>query len=417
MNTNRREFLKSAVGAASLVSLSSTVPAFLTRAALAADQGTGQRDTVLVVIQLTGGNDGLNTVVPYENEVYSRARPTLRLTASQVLKIDSESGLHPELKACKRLYDEGLLSIIQGVGYPNNDRDHGGAMRDWYTAEPGNAGCQTGWLGRAADQFCEWPRADMPAIFVGDMAQPLGVRGEKVMVPTIRSAEQLAISGGPEVVAHRQRLLENSELVRRGESDLLRAVRHSTATALVAGERVERVIRSEGGGGEYPSFTLAGRLRTVAQVLRADLGIRIFFTDLGGADPGGFDTHTMQANNHGALLAELSESVAAFVADLQRDGLLDRVVVMTFSEFGRTLTESGRHGTNHGDAQPLFVIGSKVRGGLVGKQPDLSNLVGDAPLHDTDFRRVYATLIEKWLGLPREGIVETKFAPLEGVLA
>jgi uncharacterized protein (DUF1501 family) len=410
-------FLKSAVGAASLVSLSSTVPAFLTRAALAADRAGGQGETALVVVQLTGGNDGLNTVAPYENDIYARARPTLRLTARQVLKLDDQSGLHPELKAFKQLYDEGLASIIQGVGYANNDRNHGGAMRDWYTAEPGNVGGQTGWLGRAADRLSAAPTAEMPAIFVGEIGQPLGVRGERVLVPAIRSAEQLALPADPAADQYRRQLLDSAGQQRRGESDLLRTVRQHTAAALVAGERVEKVIRADSAAGDYPAYTLAERLRTIAQLLRADLGVRILFTDLGGADPGGFDTHTMQANNHGALLRELAESLAAFVADLRRGGLFDRVLVLTFSEFGRTLTESGRHGTNHGNAQPLLVVGNKLRGGLWGKQPNLAELVEDAPHHEVDFRRVYATVVEKWLGLPRAGIVDSQYEPLDDVLA
>jgi uncharacterized protein (DUF1501 family) len=167
----------------------------------------------------------------------------------------------------------------------------------------------------------------------------------------------------------------------------------------------------------YPPFPLAQTLATVAQLIRADLGIRIYFAELGGGGIGGFDTHADQAKNHGALLRELAESTAAFVDDLHQDRLLDSVLVMTFSEFGRTLSESGRRGTNHGAAAPMFMIGGKVKGGLWGAHPSLTDIEADAPKFHTDFRRVYATVLERWLNLKSEKILPPGFAPLDGILA
>jgi uncharacterized protein (DUF1501 family) len=166
----------------------------------------------------------------------------------------------------------------------------------------------------------------------------------------------------------------------------------------------------------YPAFPLAQNLAMVAQLIRADLGIRIYFVELGGGGIGGFDTHANQTANHGALLQELADSTAAFVDDLHRDRLLDSVLVMTFSEFGRTLTESGRRGTNHGAAAPMFMIGGKVKGGLWGAHPSLTDLDADSPKFHTDFRRVYATVLDRWLHLKSETILTPGFAPLEGVL-
>jgi uncharacterized protein (DUF1501 family) len=162
---------------------------------------------------------------------------------------------------------------------------------------------------------------------------------------------------------------------------------------------------------------LAENLATVAQLIRADLGIRIYSVELGGGGIGGFDTHANQAANHGALLRELAESTSAFVDDLKHDRLLDSVLVMTFSEFGRTLSESGRRGTNHGAAAPMFMIGGRVKGGLWGAHPSLTDLEEDAPKFHTDFRRVYATVLERWLNLKSEKVLAPGFTPLDGVLA
>ena len=166
----------------------------------------------------------------------------------------------------------------------------------------------------------------------------------------------------------------------------------------------------------YPPFSLAQNLATVAQLIRAELGIRIYFAEMGGGGIGGFDSHANQAANHGALLRELSESISAFVDDLSHDRLLDSVLVMTFSEFGRTLSENGRRGTDHGAAAPMFMIGGKIKGGLWGTHPSLTELDGDALKVHTDFRRVYATVLERWLNLKSEKVLAPGFAPLDGVL-
>ena len=176
-------------------------------------------------------------------------------------------------------------------------------------------------------------------------------------------------------------------------------------------ERAESAMKPVYGTVEYPPFGLAGHLRTVAQLIRADLGIRVFFTELGGGGIGGFDNHANQLGNHCALLHQLAESIAAFIEDLGRDKTLDRVLLMTFSEFGRTVRENGRRGTDHGAAGPVFLAGGRVRGGLVGSHPSLTDLDGGAPKSHTDFRRVYATVLDRWLGFSSETILAPAFHP------
>ena len=199
---------------------------------------------------------------------------------------------------------------------------------------------------------------------------------------------------------------------------MLTGVRNATANARLIQHRLataDQTLRSERPAA-YPPFPLAQNLATVAQLIRADLGIRIYYAELGGGGIGGFDTHANQAANHGALLRELAESTLAFVDDLNHDRLLDSVLVMTFSEFGRTLSENGRRGTDHGTAAPMFIVGGKVKGGLWGAHPSLTDLEADSPKFHTDFRRVYATVLERWLNLRSEQILGPGFAPLDGAL-
>jgi uncharacterized protein (DUF1501 family) len=195
---------------------------------------------------------------------------------------------------------------------------------------------------------------------------------------------------------------------------LLDFVCRASDAARRASRRIESLVRapSASAAGEYPSFQLAGTLRTVAQLIRADLGIRIFCTELGGQNPGGFDNHAGQRDNHASLLRQLSESVAAFLDDLRRQKLLDRVVLMTFSEFGRTVAENGRRGTDHGAAAPMFLAGGKVRAGLVGGHPSLTDLDNAGLRFHTDFRRVYATLLDRWLGWESQAILGRQYEPL-----
>ena len=189
----RRNFLKQFLSASTLLPLSSSVPAFLNRTAYATDRQRDKDNTVLVVVQLAGGNDGLNTVVPYSDDHYAKNRTTLRLASQEVHKIDSELGFHPRMSAFKRLYQEGYLSIVQGVGYPNPDKDHFGGMQNWHTAKPGISNAQTGWLGRALDLASPQDTSTVPAVFAGDIALPFSLNAEKTIVPSVRSLNDYTI--------------------------------------------------------------------------------------------------------------------------------------------------------------------------------------------------------------------------------
>ncbi|TKJ34445.1 MAG: hypothetical protein CEE38_18030 [Planctomycetes bacterium B3_Pla] len=404
MSYTRRDFLKTTLGASALLSFAPAAPNFLVSAAKAAARRSDGRGTVLVVVQLSGGNDGLQTVVPYADDEYARNRPTLRLRADDVHKINSYMGFHPRMEAFMRLYKEGHLSIIRGVGYPNSDRSHERAMRIWHTAEPDRTNSQTGWLGRAADSVQHKNETNTSAVFVGPIAQPFALNAEHAIIPSIQSPDVLTTDPIPGQ-SQRKRPTEFSHQ----DDPLLHFVRQCTSKAYADSRRIKAVA----GTAEYPSFRLAGTLRMVAQLIRADVGIRIFFTELGGGGIGGFDNHANQLGNHCALLHHLSESLAAFIHDLKKDKLLDRVLVMTISEFGRTIKENGRRGTGHGAAAPIFLAGGKLKSSLVGAHPSLTDLDNGAMKFHTDFRRVYATVLDRWLGFDSRSVLDRQYEPLD----
>jgi len=426
MSCTRRDFLKATLGTSAL--LSSAAPNVLFQAAA----GASRRDngqTVLVVIQLSGGNDGLNTVVPYGDDEYARNRPTLALSPKELHKINAMVGFHPRMGAFKRLYDEGQLSVIQGVGSPKFEDSHEGAMRIWHTGDPDRTNRQTGWLGRVVDNIWHTDMTEAPAVFVGPITQPFALNAESVFVPSVQSPDDLMIdkmSGDKDgqSVSERVALLrvegvspsnrgQDARDTLRQHDSLLDFLHCCTFRAHTNTRRIEAVTKSATNSTGYPSFLLASTLHTIAQLIRADIGIRIFFAELGGGGIGGFDNHANQRGNHCALLHQLSESVAAFVDDLKHDKLLDRVLLMTFSEFGRTVKENGRRGTGHGAAAPIFLAGGKLKGGLVGKRPSLTNLKNGAPKVHIDFRRVYATVLDRWLGFESKPVLGKQFELLD----
>jgi uncharacterized protein (DUF1501 family) len=287
-------------------------------------------------------------------------------------------------------------------------------MRIWHTADPDRPTRQTGWLGRAADSIWDPNITSASAAFVGSIARPFGLNAEKVVVPSIRSLGDLMAHQMPGHTSGRSEGERVAEIPRDGQDNqLVHFLQQCTLDAYANSQRVEAVAKTATNTAEYPPFGLAGTLRTVAQLIRADIGIRIFFTELGGGGIGGFDNHANQLGNHCALLHQLSESIAAFVDDLKRDKLLNRVLLMTLSEFGRTVKENGRRGTDHGAAAPIFLAGGKLKTGLVGSHPSLTDLDNGALKLHVDFRRVYATVLDLWLGFDSRIILGRQFESLD----
>lgn len=409
MSSTRRDFLK-AVSAAGVVSIGATAPEFLHRAALAKDTQKDSSGRVLVLVQLAGGNDGLNTVVPNKNDDYYKARPGIHIPRGTTLKLNDELALHPAMTGFKELFDEGQLHIVQGVGYANPDRSHFRSMDIWQSARPDTEYTQDGWVGRALDNTIEQHVGTMPALALGTESLPLSLVSTKVNVPAVQNLKSYKLDFGNTAAADRKRHLAalNSLTAKPAAANSqLDFLRQTTSTAVTSSERLREITANYKPSVEYPGNALAQKLKLVAQFVAADMGTRIFFVSLGG-----FDTHAQQAQSHYALLNELSSAVSAFIGDLNGKGLRDQVLLATFSEFGRRVKENGSLGTDHGSGSQLFVVSPTKKGGIIGEHPSLTDLVqGDLKFH-TDFRRVYATLLDRWLNIASEPVLGGKFEPL-----
>ena len=410
MSTHRRDFLKQTLGASTLLSLGAgTIPGFLATSARAASASKGA-DKVLVVVQLLGGNDGLNTVVPHGLDGYSKGRRALRINSAQIHNITKEIGLHPSMGEMSKLIDTGRLSVIQGVGYPNPDRSHFRSMEIWESAKLDTDPIETGWLGRALDATPAKAGADLPGLHIGGRSTPIALKSKRTEVPSLSTLEQYRLHlTGTDVDKRAERdALERMVRTNRPDADpLLGFIRRSTLAAYDSSKRLEQVA-DKGSKATYPTFGLAKRLELIAQIIKAGFGTKIFYTSLDG-----FDTHANQLGTHAALLNELSDSIAAFEKDLADAGQNDRVALLTFSEFGRRVAENASQGTDHGAAAPLFVVGPVKKAGLVGAHPKFDDLDdGDLKYH-TDFRQVYASLLENWMEIPAAPIVGQGFKPLD----
>jgi uncharacterized protein (DUF1501 family) len=356
-------------------------------------------EPVLVVVQLAGGNDGLNTVVPHRQDAYARLRPTLGLGRSSLHALDADHGLHPALARLGPLFDAGRLSVLHGVGYPGPSRSHFRSLEIWHSAEPDAPPRGIGWLGRMADQIASAAPGSMPALHVGDEDLPLALRGEHGLAPAVRDESGLRLDGPALLADERERLLAGAA---EGPGELA-FLRSAARDAYRAASRLEEAV-ARTSGGDYPDLELARKLRLVARLVAGGFDTRIFLVTLGG-----FDTHARQAALHAAQLEELARSLAAFEGDLAARGVAPRVATLVFSEFGRRAAENASRGTDHGAAAPVFLLGGPGRGGLVGTPPDVERLVdGDVP-HSTDFRALYACLERNWMGLRPSSTV----APLE----
>jgi uncharacterized protein (DUF1501 family) len=371
----RRSFLQSS----SLVALSSTVPLFISRSIRAAAPDKDGR--VLVVVELDGGNDALNTIVPYADDNYAKLRPKLKLDSKRIVKLSDALGLHPSLKPLDKLLQAGQLAAIPGVGYPNPNRSHFESMAIWHTARfEAEDRKGYGWLGRAMD-----PSAG--TLFSVGNEVPTALRGRRSTAVSFNSLEEVVLAD-PQAAGQ--------GIGPQPANDLLAYVWRQEMDAQAAANKLAK-LRGDRGGTSYPQSALADRLKTVARLLKADIGTRVFYTQQSG-----YDTHAQQDFRHAELLREFASAVAAFFADLQEMKLMERVTLLAFSEFGRTIRENGSAGTDHGTAGAVFVVGPTVIGSVIGSMPSLTDLDKGEPKMTTDFRSVYAALLGDWLGLATE---------------
>jgi uncharacterized protein (DUF1501 family) len=402
-SVNRRQFL-------SVAALTATLPGFLVRTgqALADDaRGVaplkGLRDNhVLVVVQLAGGNDGLNTLAPFADDAYHKARPKLALDAKKVLKLNDQVGFHPEMTDLKRLYDDGLLAVVQNVGYPNPNRSHFRATEIWETASDSKTVWKAGWLGRYFDNDCRGVPSPMLGLQVGERpAQTFAHRAPRAV--TLGNADLFKWPTRGPVAAGLERL----NTPRATGNETLDFLQRSANETLGLSRRIQEAIKDSKTSKEYLPFAFQQSLKLVAQMIAAEIPTRVYYVSLSG-----FDTHANQANRHAGLLQELSQGLSTFCRDLKELGHLDRTLVMTFSEFGRRVTENRSVGTDHGTAAPLFLAGGKVKAGLHGGPPDLSDLDSGDLKFQTDFRSIYATVLKQWFHADPKKVLETEFPTL-----
>ncbi len=401
----RRQFLNQTLKASSLVALGPVVPQFVARTAQAAAPG---KDTILVVLEMSGGNDGLNTVIPYADDLYHKYRPTLRRGKDAVIRLDDRVGLHSSMQGFQQLWEQGQLAVLQGVGYPNPNRSHFEAMDIWQSADPDRR-LKTGWLGRANAEIKNSSGA-VPLLHIGRDRLPLALEGAAGGAVSIhgRDSFRLDMAGG-EAGRHsaRRRLLEElSAPAGKTENDLAAFVQRRQVQTLTAVETLRELL----GGGDILQLgdNLYQKLQLIAALIAKGFGTRIFYLSFSG-----FDTHAGQGPTHANLLSELASAINGFFRTLKGSREDCRVRLMTFSEFGRRVRENDSRGTDHGAASCMFVAGPSVKGGVVGNHPSLSDLdAGDLKFH-TDFRRVYATLLDSWLGCDSKAVLEAKWDHLK----
>lgn len=400
--STRRSFLKHSLAGSAAISLAGAMPSFLLRASQAAPPESDQ--PILVVVQLSGGNDGLNTVIPFGDEEYYRNRFTLAIPKSDVLKVDSTTGLHPSLQGLRELLEAGELAVVQGVGYPQPNRSHFESMDLWHTAHRLDEG-RLGWLGRAVEQ--PGIASELPALHLGGEVQPLALRSEHRPVPSIRSIDNFRLNAlrDRQVRDQIQQLLKAP---RASDNTLLGYVHESAEVALQTSLRLEQVAaRPTGGESRFPGSSLGRNLQAVAQLIGSGLETRIYYTSLNG-----FDTHSNQRDAHAGLLSDLDRSLTAFLREMESQGNADRVLVFAFSEFGRRVRENASAGTDHGTAAPVFLAGKRVAAGLIGEHPSLTDLdEGDLKFR-VDYRSVYAGILTDWLKIPPALIVGPGHEPL-----
>ena len=436
----RREFLRTTMlGSA----LSWTVPAFLADTFTALQAGaadsatqivTGKDATILVVLQMAGGNDGLNTVVPYANDDYHRARPMLGFSAEKVLKLNDQIGFHSALTGFKELHDAGHLAVVQGVGYPNPNRSHFRSTEIWQTASDSNKVEKYGWIGRYFDNCCSGADPTVGVAIGSQMPQaffaktPTGICFNNPQTYRFQSRGRTGSDGQDVVEAAYEKMNEvemtvpPSDEVSGDSIGMLvapmpmpggKAVDFIERTALdaqVSSDKVREITGRVQNQAEYPATQLGNSLKLVAKLIGGGLPTRIYYVSQGG-----YDTHVNQVPTQQRLLKDLGDSVQAFVTDLKAQGNLARVLVMTFSEFGRRVAENANGGTDHGAAAPMFIAGEKVKPGLQGTYPSLAppDLFEGDIKYNVDFRSVYAGVLEFWLKTKSAPILGRQFTPLQ----
>lgn len=399
MIIKRREFLQ--VG--SLATAACMVPNFLKAFEKKGMVPPGHK--VLVVLQLSGGNDGLNTVIPYRNDLYYKARPKIGIGRDKALSLADDVGLHPALTTFKDLYDDGGLAVLNSVGYPNPDRSHFRSMDIWHSASDSNEYLYTGWLGRYLDAQCAGCDKPTHALEIDDVLS-LALKGDEAKGIAMRDPKRLYNTANEKYFKE----IISSHSARAGEQPIDYLYKTMSETVSSA----DYIYHQSGlhpSSSTYPKTELGKSFQTIASLIFSDINTKVYYVSLGS-----FDTHINQAGQQQRLFAEMNEAVSSFVKDLKSNGRFNDVLITTFSEFGRRVSQNASGGTDHGTANNMFFIGGDLKQqGILNPLPDLNDLQDGDLKHKVDFKNVYATILKNWLNADDYKILGKQFNHLSFV--
>jgi len=395
----RREFLRNS---AFTTAGSMLIPQFLKAYER---QHLGQQtlnEKIVVVIQLSGGNDGLNTVVPFRNDIYYRERPSIAIKRENVLKLNDDIGLNPALEKIKELYDNGLVSVINNVGYPNPDRSHFRSMDIWQTGSGSDQYLSSGWIGRYLDAQCKGGSCLPHQALEIDDTLSLALKGQQVNGLSLQNPEKL-------YTQTQNALVKNLTNIPPTDShDSVTYLYKTLAETVSSAEYVHSKSKVTQSRMMYPTTELGKRLKTIAELITSGVSTSVYYVSLSG-----FDTHIRQNDQQDRLLRQYAEAVATFTEDLKANSRLDDVMIMTFSEFGRRVKQNASNGTDHGTANNVFLIGGPKRTRpVLNEAPNLSDLDNGDLKYQLDFRQIYTTLLDGWLKTDSKLILDKQFEPL-----
>lgn len=405
MHFHRREFIK----LSTLATASLFVPRFLNAMGKPEDNLVPKGNKVLVVLQLSGGNDGLNTVIPIGNDIYYKARPQIGIVKEKVLRLTDDVGLHPELTTFKTLYDEGNLGILNNVGYPEPDRSHFRSMDIWQSASSSKEVLQTGWIGRYLDEMCKDCKMPTQALELDDTLS-LALRGEIQKAIAVNNPQQLYNNSKDKFLTS----LSASHIQTAHDWEHENPVDYLYKTMASTQNSADYILKESKAGNSntvYPKTQLGKSLKTISSLILSDINTQIYYVSIGS-----FDTHVNQDNRQSQLFNQMDEAIAAFTKDLKDNNRFEDVLLFTFSEFGRRVNENASNGTDHGTANNMFFVGGGLKEkGLLNALPDLANLDNGDLKYQVDFKSVYATLLKNWLGADDEKILGKRMEHLSFV--
>jgi uncharacterized protein (DUF1501 family) len=371
-------------------------------------QNLGQNqstDKTLVVIQLSGGNDGLNTVVPYRNDIYYKARPNIAIPSEKVLKLNDEVGLNPAMESLRGLYDDGLVNIINNVGYPNPDRSHFRSMDIWQTASDSTEYLNTGWIGRYLDAKCVGNCVPYQALEIDDTLS-LSMKGAKVKALSVQDPEKLYKQVSANFI---NKVAQNKAVNEHDNVAYLYKTLAETASSAeflhTKQHAAQKIYKSTN---QYPQGELGQRLKTISELIVSGMPTNIYYVSISG-----FDTHFNQVNQQERLLKNYADSLSVFVNDLKKNNKFKDVAIMTFSEFGRRVKQNASGGTDHGTANNVFLISDNLkRPKVLNEAPNLTDLDDGDLKFSIDFRQIYASLLQDWLKTSDNAILSKSFQSL-----